>query len=289
LFVADATPSGLAEVTRDLTFTRLGEGVDATGQLQPAALTRTYAAVGHYAAEIAKLGVDKVRFVATSAARDATNREEFFAGVRERLGVTPEIITGAEEAELSFLGALTGGPVWGSVLVMDIGGGSTELIRGSAAGRVEAAESLDMGSVRVRERFLHHDPPLDSETTAARAFIDGLLAGSPVAFDGVGTWVGVAGTTTSLSGMYLGLETYDRAKVHNSVLPVADIEALSERLLRLTVAETCHAYPSLPPQRAEVIVAGALICTAVARRVNRLMIVRETDILDGAAHRLVET
>ncbi|MDR0783268.1 MAG: hypothetical protein LBE83_05855, partial [Propionibacteriaceae bacterium] len=197
---------GLVELARDLRFARLGEGVDASGRFRADALARLFTALDDFAVTIADFGVDKVRFVATSAARDAANAAEMFDGVRVRLGVDPEIISGIEEAELSFLGALIGGPlaVGGDILVVDIGGGSTELIRGSASsagcavsyarqqaggdspnwphndqggsvGVITAAISLDVGSVRLLERFLHHDPPLEGEIAAARRFTGDLL------------------------------------------------------------------------------------------------------------------
>lgn len=292
LLIADAGPDGgLVEVARDLKFTRLGQGVDATGRFHPDALKRTFAAVGDYAAAIAGAHVDKVRFVATSAARDAANREELFSGVRARLGVAPEVISGDEEAELSFLGALSGGPAdpGAHVLVVDIGGGSTELVRGMGSGQICAEASLDMGSVRIRERFLRHDPPTGDEIRGAREFVDGLLDASAVRLDQVSMFIGVAGTVTSLSGMNLGLETYVRAAVHNSVLSVEAVETLSDRLLGLSIAQTIQDYPSLPPMRAEVISAGALICAELSRRVGLAMTVRETDILDGAALKLIRS
>jgi len=290
LLIADSGPDGtLKEVSRTLRFARLGEGVDATGRFNPEALQRTFSVVDEYAEIIANSSVDKVRFVATSAARDVSNRDEFFAGVEARLGVAPDVISGDEEAQLSFLGALSGGPIApdAQVLVVDIGGGSTELVHGTGSGQVRAEVSLNMGSVRIRERFLRGDPPAESEIRAARDFVDELLDSSPVDLSGVLVYIGVAGTVTSLSGMNLGLATYDRVKVHNSTLSVAEVEALSDRLFTLTVAETMAAYPSLQPQRAEVICAGALICTELTRRVGLPMTVRETDILDGAALQLM--
>ena len=318
LLISDRDGQELREVARDLRFTRLGQGVDATGSFHPEALARTFAAVDDYASIIASARVDKVRFVATSAARDVANREEFFAGVRDRLGVDPDVIDGDEEAQLSFLGALSGGPLpetpspmgavqcpvapddgaktrtepvqsAGTVLVMDVGGGSTELIRGTALGRVEAKASLNMGSVRLRERFLVHDPPLPDEVAAAREYVGDLLSGSGVGLDDVAIWIGVAGTVTSLSAMNQALTTYDRSKVHNSTISRADLAALSESLLALTVPATMAAHPSLQPMRAEVISAGALIAAEIARRVDRDLLVRETDILDGAALKLMRS
>ena len=168
LLVADAGPDGTpAEVVRDLRLVRLGQGVDATRTFHPDALTRTFAAIDDYAARLHELGVDRVRFLATSAARDVTNRHELFEGVRRRLGIDVEVIAGDEEARLAYLGALSGGRVAsGPVLVMDVGGGSTELILGDLDGTIRAARSLDVGSVRIRERLLHGDPPTAAEIAA---------------------------------------------------------------------------------------------------------------------------
>jgi len=291
LLIADGGPDGsLVEVERDLKFVRLGQEVDSTGRFHPDALKRTFSAVEDYAARISDSGVDKVRFVATSAARDVSNRDEFFDGVRSRL-VAPDVISGVEEAQLSFLGALAGGPLGcdesSAVIVIDIGGGSTEVIRGTARGQVLFEQSLNMGSVRIRERFFHHDPPLTEEISAARQFVSELIDGCGVVLTNASAFIGVAGTTTSLSAMYQKLPSYDRDKVHNSVVDLHGIEGLSARLLRLSIARTIEAYPSLPAMRAEVICAGALICVELARRIGLPMIVRETDILDGAALKLM--
>jgi len=289
LLVADpGRGMGLSEVDRRLELVRLGQGVDATRRFHPDALARTFAAVDTYAARIRELGVDQVRFLATSAARDVSNRDEFFDGVRDRLGVDVDVITGDEEARLSFLGALSGGPVSaGPVLVMDVGGGSTELILGDLDGSVRVARSLDMGSVRIRERFLAGDPPTAAEVGAARAFVDQLLDSSGIPMAEAATWIGVAGTTTSLSAISQGLTAYDRTRVHNSIVAVDEITRLSEQLLATPVDEVLAAYPMLQRLRAEVICAGALIVEQVAARVGEPMTVRETDILDGATLELL--
>ncbi|MCL1923506.1 MAG: exopolyphosphatase [Propionibacteriaceae bacterium] len=335
ILICDGDVSGVPqEVVRELRFTRLGEGVDRSGSFTSDGLKRTFAAVEEYAQMLEAYQVDTVRFVATSAARDVHNREDFISGVRTRLGIEPEIISGEEEAYLSFLGALTSSamasdpplapvtlceaelpPVtlWStasrpsglrsagsatrrvhdqppnndqSVLVVDIGGGSTELIRGFLSGRLESRVSLDMGSVRLRERYLHGDPLTVPQIDQARSFVSELLDGCGVAIGDVDVFIGVAGTLTSLSGMNQSLDSYDRTKVHNSTLEVDDILTLQEHLLTLSVDEVINQYPSLPAPRAEVIGAGALIASEIARRVGRTMIVRETDILDGAAMQL---
>ena len=292
LIADDAAGSGqvghdpyLADLVRVLRFVRLGQGVDATHRFHPDALTRTFAALDDFAALIAEFGpLDRLRFLATSAARDATNRDEFFAGVEARVGVTPEVISGDDEARLSFLGALAGGPVGdGSVLVMDIGGGSTELIVGDADGNVSAAQSFDIGSVRLRERFLHDDPPTAAQVAAARSYVASLISSGAVTLSGIETFIGVAGTSTSLSAMSQGLLTYDSGRVHNSSLTVDEVGALAGELLASPVESVRERYQFLEPMRAEVICAGALICDEVAQRVQSDMLVRETDILDGAA------
>ncbi len=292
LYIAQASPEGgLSDIRREQRFVRLGQGVDATGRFQPEALDRLSATLGEYAGLIAASGVDATRFVATSAARDVSNRDQFAEIVRTRLGVDAEVITGREEAELSFLGALAGGPLPtdSTVLVTDLGGGSTELIRGRASGQVDQAVSLDVGSVRLRERHLRDDPPTSDQIDAARDLTTRLLDHSAVSFEGVDTWIGVAGTFTSLAAMNLGLIAYDRARVHNSQIPPAAIAVLSQRLLTLSVAQTTMAYPSLQPQRAEVIAAGALICAELSHRVGQPLTVRDTDILDGTALKLVRS
>lgn len=282
LLVAEERAGGFVELDRRLHLTRLGQGVDASGEFHPDALARTFAAVDDFAAEVRDLGVLRTRFVATSAARDARNREAFFDGVRARLGVPAEVIAGEEEARLSFTGALAAAPGAASpALVLDIGGGSTELVMGSLPGpRVDAAVSLDMGSVRLRERFLHEDPPTASEVGEATAFIDGLLDGSGIDVGGARAWLGVGGTATSLSALAQGLPAYDRSAVHGSTITRARLASLADWLLGLPVADVT-ALPTMQPKRADVICAGALICARVAARARVDLTVSESDILDG--------
>lgn len=288
LVVEQAADQTLTELDRRLELVRLGQGVDASGSFAPEALERTMEALDRFAQVIAGFAVDRVRFVATSAARDAGNRDDFFAGVRSRLGVEAEVIPGQEEAELSFRGALSGVPqADGRVLVVDIGGGSTELVVGTADGVIEQARSLDMGSVRLRERFLHDDPPTVEQVAAARSFVADLLAGSGVELAGIDHFIGVAGTTTSLSAIHQGLSQYDRALVHGSVLEVGQVHELAVHLLALDVQATVDST-CLPRKRAEVICGGALICDEVASRVGTAMVVSENDILDGLVMGLLE-
>nr|WP_203568451.1 Ppx/GppA phosphatase family protein [Aestuariimicrobium ganziense] len=284
LLIASQGPAGeLVEHTRITTMVRLGQGVDATGEFHPDALQRTFAACDAYAEAIREHGgVDAVRFVATSAARDARNRDEFAAGVRERLGVDPVVVDGEEEAHLSFTGAVTGVPTaLDPVLVMDIGGGSTELIRGEQ-GRIVAEQSLDMGAVRLRERFLTDDPPTPEQIEAARAYAHDLLDQCEVPLDGIGTFIGVAGTATTMAAVDLKLPTYERSLVHQHVIAQGLIDENAERWLASTV-EQVRTEPAMHPQRAEIICAGGLILQAVAQRVGRAMVVSESDILDGIA------
>ena len=286
-------PDGTAldDLDRQTEIVRLGQGVDATGEFVPEALERTFAVTRRFAERVRAAGVPaaRTRFVATSASRDARNREEFFAGIEELVGVRPDVISGDEEARLSFAGALSRiRPSAEPVLVMDVGGGSTELIVGSAAGEVASAISLDIGSVRLTERFLGAGPPAATALAAARERVDALLDSSGVDFDAVGTWVGVAGTATTLAGVHLGLETYDRARVHGSTIPLPELDALASRLSHMDV-EQIKALPSMHPGRADVVTAGALIASRVAARLHVTdLIVSESDILDGIALRLLQ-
>jgi exopolyphosphatase / guanosine-5'-triphosphate,3'-diphosphate pyrophosphatase len=289
LLVADAVDGGLREVDRRLTIVRLGQGVDATGSFAPEALQRTFAACFDYAEAIREYGAHRLRFVATSAARDVRNRDEFFAGVRERLGVDPEIISGAEEAELSFRGA-TGGLVEQRVqapyLVVDIGGGSTELVLGDRTG-VLHAESLDMGSVRMTERHLRSDPAGPDEIAAATADIDSLLEATTVPLREARSLVGVAGTVTTLAAVALGLPAYDRNRVHHARIDGPRLTATARWLLESTRAERAR-REAIHPGRVDVIGAGALILERLHSRLAPYLatdelLVSEHDILDGVA------
>jgi exopolyphosphatase / guanosine-5'-triphosphate,3'-diphosphate pyrophosphatase len=291
LLIAEPNGSGgLRDLDRRLEIVRLGQGVDASGEFHADALQRTFAVVDQYAELIKKADVPvaNVHFVATSAARDARNRDSFFAGIKQRLGVLPDVISGATEAQLSFVGALSRiTPEGEPVLVMDIGGGSTELITGSAAGEMYSAISLDIGSVRVTERFLKQNPVAADDLALATEYVDDLLADSGVDFASIGTWIGVAGTATTLAGVYLELEHYDREQVHGAVIPLPALQELLHRLAQMTVEEI-RALPSMHPGRADVITGGALIEARIAARLNvGDLIVSESDILDGIALRLI--
>ena len=281
----------LPEVTaRETRIVRLGQGVDATGRLADEALERALAALDEYAGLIERHGATRIRFCATSATRDAANAAVFTQGVRDRIGVDPEVLSGAEEAQLSFDGAvrhLRRVPDL-PVLVIDIGGGSTELILGSSlAEPPDAGESMDIGSVRMHERHLRSDPPSRDEVAAATADIDGHLDRCDVDPGAAATVVGVAGTVTSVGAGVLGLEAYSRDAVDQAEVPVPDVHALVERLLGMSVAERL-ALPWLHPGRADVIGAGALILSRCLRRtpVSHL-VVSEADILEGIAWSMV--
>ena len=275
---------------RETRIVRLGQGVDATGRLADDALARTFEALDEYAALIREHDVSRIRFCATSATRDAENAAVFTDGVRERLGVTPEVLSGTEEAELAYDGAvrhLRDEPAL-PVLVVDIGGGSTELIRGaSLTDPPTTAHSMDIGSVRLHERHLRSDPPTMAEVTACVRDIERHLDACPVSPARAATVVGVAGTVTSVAAGVLDLPAYDRDAIDQAVLPVDQVHAMADRLLGMTIAERL-ALPWLHPGRADVIDAGALILSRVLRRTSvEHLVVSESDILDGIAWSLV--
>ncbi len=289
LLVADSADGTLREVDRRMLIVRLGQGVDATGRFAPEALRRTFAACDEYAAAITSYGVERVRFVATSAARDVSNSEEFFAGVRERIGVDPNVVSGDEEAELSFRGATSGLAelhVEAPYLVVDIGGGSTELVLGDADG-VQAAQSIDMGSVRMTERHLHSDPATPDEIGAAAAEIDSLLEATTVPVERARSFVGVAGTITTLAAVALELPEYDRSRVHHARIEGARLTSTASWLTSSTRAERAE-RKAIHPGRVDVIGAGALIVERLHLRLaphlaTDELLVSEHDILDGAA------
>lgn len=276
-------------VRRESRMIRLGQGVDATGVLAPEALERAWAALDEYAAIIADAGAERIRFCATSATRDAGNAAEFTAGVLQRLGVAPEVLSGEEEARLAFDGAVRGlgAGLAGPVLVVDIGGGSTELILGDPASGPSAAHSMDIGAVRLHERHVRHDPIDATEVAAIVQDVDAALDACPVDPAAAATVIGVAGTNTTLAAGALGLATYDRAAIHGQALAVADVQRLVGRLLGMSVAER-RDLGYVHPGRADVIDAGALILSRVLGRVAvPELLVAETDILDGIAWSLL--
>lgn len=301
LLVADVPDSQtLTEVERRMEIVRLGEGVDRTGRLAPEALERTFAAMRGYREIIDRHGASAVRVVATSATRDAANRQEFVDGVREIFGVEPEVVTGAEEAELSFVGATRGllrlspetmlpeGPL-PPFLVVDIGGGSTEFVLGSE--HVTGALSVDIGCVRLTERHLRDagDPPsvpaLEAVVADIEAALDRVSAAVPVGE--AHTLVGLAGSVTTVAAIALDLPAYDPERIHHAVISAEQVHEVTRRLLSMTHGER-ERMPVMHPGRVDVIGAGALILDRIVRRYTfTQVVVSEHDILDGIAWSMV--
>lgn len=291
LLIADVRDGRLRDVHRETRIVRLGQGVDATGEFAPEAIARTRGALADYAGLLQRHGVERVRMVATSAARDVANRDVFFAMTAEVLGaVVPgavaEVITGAEEAALSFRGAVGElDPASGPFVVVDLGGGSTEIVLGADA--VVASYSADIGCVRLTERCLHSDPPTPGEVAAARALVrerlDVALGAVPV--EGARTWVGLAGTMTTLSALAHNMTTYDSAAIHLSRVSGGDLLAVCERLIAMPRSERA-ALPPMHEGRADVIGGGAIVVEELARELRARagideLTVSEHDILDG--------
>ncbi len=275
-------------LVRESRMVRLGQGVDTTGVLSEEALSRTFAAIDEYAALIRAHDVARTRFCATSATRDARNAPVFTEGVRARLGVTPEVLSGDEEAALVFEGAVAHlrAPVEEPVLVVDIGGGSTELVLGDAHPR--AAVSMDIGAVRLHERHLHDDPPTPAQVAACLADVDRHLDGCPVPLADARSVIGTSGTIKTMAAGMLDLPVYDRDAVDGVRLGSADTRAYVDGLVAMTVAER-RAIPSMHPGRADVIGAGALIWSRVLTRSGVAeYTVSEADILYGIAASLVQ-
>lgn len=274
----------LVDVVRELRIVRLGQGVDRTGRLDPAAIERTRVALAEYAGRIRESGAGRVRMVATSATRDAANRAEFATMVDETLGQPAEVITGAEEAALSFAGATEGLASTGApYLVVDIGGGSTEFVLGDAA--AHASRSVDIGCVRMTERHLTDDPPTRQQISAARADIRAGIdaAGEVVPIRSAATLIGVAGTVTTVAAIALGLPEYDAAAIHGSRISADQVRDTSARLLTMTHDERA-ALPVMHPGRVDVIGAGSLILAEIVDATGAgEVVVSEHDILDGIA------
>jgi exopolyphosphatase/guanosine-5'-triphosphate,3'-diphosphate pyrophosphatase len=296
LLIADIDRSNgavkLTDVVREMRVVRLGEGVDATGELAPAALERTFAATADYARLIQEHGAAKVRFVATSASRDARNRQVFVDGIRGLLGVEPEVISGDEEAALSFAGASSVLPILDGdhVLVVDLGGGSTEFVLGTADG-VTAAKSVDVGCVRLTERHLREDPPTAEQIAAAEADVDAAItsAGLDVPLERATAVIGVAGSITTITAHALQLPEYSPDAIHGTELPIGDIRAAATDLLEMPRAQRA-ALPYMHPGRVDVIGAGGLVWRRILERMGGLSGGRivtatasEHDILDGIA------
>ena len=283
LLIADLTQNQLIDVSRRMEIVRLGEGVDRTGRLAPAAIDRTRRALIGYAAEIAELGITDVRMVATSATRDATNAADFRAMVQAVLGIEPEVITGDEEARLSFTGAVHGLDAEPPYLVVDIGGGSTEFVTGRSTS--EQAISIDIGCVRMTERHLKSDPPTPAEIAAAERDITAAVDIALAAVPGreAKTMLGLAGSVTTVTALALGLPTYDATAIHHARISYPEVAKVTADLLAATVAER-RSLPVMHPGRADVIGAGALILrTIMERSAQSEVVASEHDILDGIA------
>lgn len=290
LLIADLNPAAgtLRDLHRQMEIVRLGEGVDRTKALSPAALERTTGVLRTYAAIAARLGAERVRMIATSATRDAVNRDEFVARCRAILGTDPEVVTGEEEARLSFVGATRElDPAAAPYLVVDVGGGSTEFVLGERD--VRAACSVDVGCVRIMERHFADDPPTATQIAAARADVEAALdlAAAAVPLGQARTLVGVAGTVTTLTAAALRLDRYDPARIHLARVPADAVHRTAAWLLGLPRAERA-ALPYMHPGRVDIIGAGGLIWSAVVERVGLAeAVASEHDILDGIAWSLV--
>ncbi|MDN4474098.1 Ppx/GppA phosphatase family protein [Demequina zhanjiangensis] len=301
LLIADVdTQAGtLTDVVRTMTVVRLGQGVDKTGEFAAEALERTFAATDEIAQQCADAGVKAIRFVATSATRDARNRDVFLDGIRERLGVTPEVITGDEEARLSFRGATSvlDAEHDAPYLVVDLGGGSTEVVLGER--EPEAAHSMDVGCVRMTERHLRSDPPEPDEIAGATQDIHDAIdrAFEGVAIERTRTLVGLAGSITTVTAHALGLHEYDRSRINGAVLPIdAAIKACDELLHASHDSRAALGF--MHPGRVDVIGAGALVWRTLMARVRTAVqdaggelphvVTSEHDILDGIAFSAAE-
>jgi len=288
---ADAADGQLHDVARRMEIVRLGEGVDRTGSFSAEALSRTMQAVDSYADQMQQLQPERVHFVATSATRDAANHDEFFRGVQARLGVTPEVISGKQEATLSFNGAVRALPANtypSPYLVVDVGGGSTEFVAGDAHGNIRAMRSVNVGCVRMTERHFANDPPLPSEVSAARDDIEAAiaLAAKDVPLRKTQTLVALAGSATTVAGLALGLWEYDRGQIHLAKISAADVHRTCEELLYMG-RDKRAANAVIHPGRVDVIAAGALVLSAVVAYTGVAdVVISEHDILDGIAAQL---
>ncbi len=290
LLVADVDDGRLTDVVRRLEIVRLGQGVDRTGRLAPEAIERTAAALRSYAADIERTGAERVRLVATSATRDAANREDFTAVVRSILGVEADVATGDEEAALSFRGSTRAldGRFDPPYLVLDIGGGSTEFVLGERG--VDAARSVDIGCVRLTERHLTANVPSPAAVAAAVADVEAALSvvAETVPLDRARTLIGLAGTVTTVAAIALELPAYDPVRIHRSRIAVGAVREVTDRLLTMTHGERA-ALPVMHPGRVDVIAAGALILLTVMDRLGSAeVVVSEYDILDGIALSLLD-
>ena len=294
LLIADITNGTLTDVVRTMVIVRLGEGVDKTGEFSQAALERTFAAIETFAALISEHQAELVRFVATSASRDVSNRDEFVDGVASRLGIEPDIISGDEEAALSFLGATAdltnlSEPPTAPYLVIDIGGGSTEFVLGTTG--PTAAISTNVGCVRMTERHLISDPATPQQIAAATADIDAAidLAYGAVPIAQANSLIGLAGSVTTVAAIALGLSEYDSTVIHGSRISAQDVHRVTQDLLAMTRAERAKLGP-MHEGRIDVIGSGALVLDRIMIRTGlKQVVVSERDILDGIARGLISS
>lgn len=290
LLIADVTGGSLREISRDMEIVRLGEGVDRTGRFDERAVERTLSALDGFIAQMRRRGVERVRFCATSATRDATNRQIFVDPVRERLGLEPEVISGSEEAVLSFRGATKEfRPDDGPFLVVDIGGGSTEFVLGRQ--EVESAMSVNIGCVRMAERHLHSNPPSRESLDSAITDIDAAIAQvrERVDFSAAKKLIAVAGTATTVAAASLGLESYDRYAIHLSEILAPEAHRVAIMFQNMD-REQIAALGYMHPGRVDVITAGALVLSRIIHASGASsFIASESDILDGIALSLGDT
>ncbi len=287
LLVSDGTQT----LSRLMRITRLGKGVDATGRLDPDAVERTLDVLVEYRAEMDRLGATRVRMAATSASRDASNRDEFFDRAEQILGSRPELLSGDEEAEASFRGATAGlADDDGPFVVIDIGGGSTEFAVGGT--RMEGAVSVDMGCVRITEKYLHGDPPQAEELSNALSIVEQHLQDVQRVLPGVSApprFIGLAGTVTNVAAVEIGLAEYDPDAIHHFVLSHEAAEDVFRTLATESLADRLH-NPGLGAQRADVIVGGCCVLVQIFRTFGfEECLVSESDILDGLVMGLLES
>ena len=282
LLIARVDGNHVIDLLREMRTVRLGEGVDITGEFSEAALERTFAAAREYAELLNNYDVKTTRFIATSASRDVTNRDAFSAGIKTILGVEPEVISGDEEAELSYRGALSGLDVKGSVLVADIGGGSTEFVTALSNGSL-VSRSVNIGCVRMTERHLHSDPPTQSEITSAASDIDVHIEDvkRTVPINSETMFIGLAGSVTTVAAMALGLSGYDADAIHGSIVSREQVESVTKELLHMTHKERAN-LGFMHPGRVDIIGGGALVLRESMRLLGfDEVLVSEKDLLDG--------
>lgn len=284
LLIADIDGTNFREIYRTMEIVRLGQGVDQAKAFHPDAIARTFAAIDLFAQEISKRGVEKIRFCATSATRDATNRDLFIDGVKERLGIEPEVISGDEEAKLSFIGATKEfAPSSAPFLVVDIGGGSTEFVYGHS--EVEFAKSVNIGCVRMTERNIHSDPPTQVEIENARKDIQEAIsiAAAIVPITKGKTLIAVAGTATSVAASALELEKYDSYVIHLTRVSADQAHSVALKFQKMNAEQRSH-VGFLHPGRADVFAAGSLVLSEIMKATGATeFVASEADILDGIA------